>query len=71
MKALYWLGAIPFAGLLGGGWIAEHVGPLVWGMPFLMVWNTAWLFLSSAIMATIYRLDVENRRAPDAWGDAE
>ncbi|VTU12833.1 hypothetical protein SRS16CHR_00072 [Variovorax sp. SRS16] len=57
MKAIYGLAVIPFIGFLSGGAILSKVDPLFLGLPFLMVWNIAWMFISSGILAVIYWFD--------------
>ena len=52
---------VPFAGLLAGIGFANRVEPRVFGMPFLLAWVVAWLFITVGIMALVYRLDPSNR----------
>ncbi|WP_415273489.1 DUF3311 domain-containing protein, partial [Bacillus siamensis] len=40
-----------------GGWLAEHVGTRLAGLPFLMTWNIVWLLLTSLIMLVMFRFD--------------
>lgn len=61
MRTLYLLALIPFVGILGGVFFANHVQPYVLGLPFLMFWIVLWVVLTSAIMALIYMLDPVNR----------
>ena len=65
------LSLVPFLGLLVGVVFANRVEPLVFGLPFLLAWVVAWVFISVAVMACVYRLDPDNRRADDdaAGGD--
>jgi hypothetical protein len=55
------LSLVPFAGLLIGVAFANRVEPRVFGLPFLLAWVVAWVFISVAIMAVVYRLDPDNR----------
>lgn len=55
------LSLLPFAGLLAGIGFANRVEPRVFGMPFLLAWVVAWLFITVGVMALIYRLDPSNR----------
>jgi cation transporter-like permease len=57
------LSLVPFLGLLVGPIFANRVEPLVFGLPFLLAWVVAWVFMSVAIMACVYRLDPDNRQA--------
>ena len=60
------LSLVPFAGLLIGVAFANRVEPRVFGMPFLLAWVVAWVFITVAIMACVYRLDPANRADDDA-----
>jgi len=62
------LSLVPFAGLLIGVAFANRVEPRVFGLPFLLAWVVAWVFITVAIMACVYRFDPTNR--PDDGGDA-
>ena len=62
------LSLMPFAGLLIGVAFANRVEPRVFGMPFLLAWVVAWVFISVGVMACVYRLDPTNRA--DDGGDA-
>ena len=62
------LSLVPFAGLLTGVAFANRVEPRVFGLPFLLAWVVAWVFITVAIMTVIYRLDPTNRT--DDGGDA-
>ncbi|MGK4580133.1 DUF3311 domain-containing protein [Kitasatospora sp. HPMI-4] len=62
------LGAVPFAGILGGVFFANRVKPYVLGMPFLLFWVVLWVVLGSAVTAVIYRLDPSNRE-PEQDGE--
>jgi Protein of unknown function (DUF3311) len=55
------LALLPFAALVVGPFFVNRVEPTILGLPFLLAWCVAWVVLSSAIMAIIYRLDSENR----------
>jgi hypothetical protein len=58
------LALLPFAALLIGPFFVNRVEPTILGLPFLLAWCVAWVVLSSAIMAIIFRLDPENRDDP-------
>jgi len=62
------LSLVPFAGLLIGVAFANRVEPRVFGLPFLLAWVVAWVFITVAIMACVYKLDPTNRADDD--GDA-
>jgi hypothetical protein len=55
------LSLVPFVGLVIGIGFANRVEPRVFGMPFLLAWVVAWLFISVGVMALVYRLDPTNR----------
>ncbi|VVD80254.1 DUF3311 domain-containing protein [Pandoraea soli] len=66
MKSVHCLAALPIAAFYSGGWLAEHVGTRLAGLPFLMAWNIVWLLLTSAVMVVMFRFDGsrESARAP-------
>jgi hypothetical protein len=55
------LSLVPFAGLLAGVAFANRVEPRIFGLPFLLAWVVAWVFITVAIMACVYQLDPANR----------
>jgi tellurite resistance protein TehA-like permease len=55
------LAVLPFLGMLVGPFFVNRVTPHVLGMPFLIAWLVAWILLTAAIMAVIFRLDPANR----------
>ncbi|MFK0379252.1 DUF3311 domain-containing protein [Pandoraea sp. NPDC090278] len=57
MKPVHCLAALPIAAFYSGGWLAEHVGTRLAGLPFLMTWNIVWLLLTSVIMLVMFRFD--------------
>lgn len=61
MKLIHVLALLPFLGILVGIAFANRVEPFVLGMPFILFWIVAWVLLTSAIMAVVYRIDPENR----------
>ncbi len=61
MRAVHWLAALPFFAMLVGPFFLNRTTPYVLGMPLLLAWLVAWILLTSAIMAVIFRLDPENR----------
>ena len=50
------LAALPFVGIYSGGSLAAHT-PMLFGVPFLLVWNLFWMAATAAILAFIYHLD--------------
>ncbi|WP_250517284.1 DUF3311 domain-containing protein [Caballeronia sp. INDeC2] len=62
MKLRILLAALPFIGLYSGGSLAAHT-PLLFGMPFLLVWNLFWMAATAAILALIYYLDSRDEAA--------
>ncbi|MFE0506527.1 DUF3311 domain-containing protein [Peribacillus butanolivorans] len=62
MKAIYWLGIIPFLGFVVGALFTNKVTPYVLGMPFFHFWIVLWSFLTSGILGVIYILDPVNRK---------
>ncbi|AKC68249.1 DUF3311 domain-containing protein [Pandoraea oxalativorans] len=57
MKPVHCLAALPIAAFYSGGWLAEHVGTRLAGLPFLMTWNIVWLLLTSVVMLVMFRFD--------------
>jgi hypothetical protein len=55
---------LPFAAMLIGPFFVNRVEPTIFGMPFLLAWLVAWIGLTAAIMALIYRFDPINRDDP-------
>ncbi|GJH20993.1 DUF3311 domain-containing protein [Caballeronia novacaledonica] len=62
MKLRILLAALPFIGLYSGGSLAAHT-PLLFGVPFLLVWNLFWMAATAAILALIYCLDSRDEAA--------
>lgn len=54
------LAALPFIGILLGVPFTNRVEPLVLGMPLVLAWIVAWVVLTAAIMAIIYKMDPAN-----------
>jgi hypothetical protein len=52
---------LPVVAMLVGPFFVNRVTPSIFGMPFLLAWFVAWILLTAAIMAVIYRLDPANR----------
>jgi Na+-transporting methylmalonyl-CoA/oxaloacetate decarboxylase gamma subunit len=65
------LAVLPFAGILLGIAFANHLEPLVLGMPFVLAWIVLWVVLTSVIMAIIYRFDPVNRATEDHTGEVQ
>ncbi|MGV7243087.1 DUF3311 domain-containing protein [uncultured Caballeronia sp.] len=63
------MAALPFIGILVGVPFANHVEPLILGMPFVLAWIVIWIVLSAVIMGIIYRLDPANRGPIDHAGE--
>jgi len=63
------MAALPFIGILVGVPFANHVEPLILGMPFVLAWIVIWIVLSAVIMGIIYRLDPANRGPIDHVGE--
>jgi hypothetical protein len=61
MRSVRALALLPFLALLVGPFFVNRVTPYVFGMPFLLAWLVAWILLTAAIMAVIFRLDPANR----------
>ena len=61
MKHIGWLAVIPFIGMCAGPVIHNSATPFILGMPFILAWMVAWVFLTSLIMSLIYWLDPERR----------
>jgi hypothetical protein len=55
------LALLPFVAMLVGPFFLNRVTPTILGMPFLLAWLVAWILISAAIMAAIYRSDPANR----------
>ena len=50
------LALLPFLAMLIGPFFVNRVTPTIFGMPFLLAWLVAWILLTAAIMAVIFRL---------------
>jgi hypothetical protein len=61
MRTIYLFALLPFAALLIGPFFLNRVEPTILGLPFLLAWCVAWVVLTSAIMAIIFRFDPTNR----------
>jgi hypothetical protein len=55
------LALLPFVAMLVGPFFLNRVTPTILGMPFLLAWFVAWILISAAIMAVIFRFDPEDR----------
>jgi hypothetical protein len=55
------LALLPFLAMLIGPFFLNRVTPFILGMPFLLAWLVAWILLTAAIMAVIFKLDPTNR----------
>ncbi|NPT54063.1 DUF3311 domain-containing protein [Paraburkholderia elongata] len=72
MKLRFLLAALPFIGIYSGGTLAAG-RPLLFGLPFLLVWNLFWMAATAAILAIIYCLDSrdEAARGSERTGDGQ
>ncbi len=61
MRRVHLLALLPFLAMLVGPFFLNRVTPYVFGMPFLLAWLVAWILLTAAIMAIIFRFDPANR----------
>jgi tellurite resistance protein TehA-like permease len=55
------LALLPFVAMLVGPLFVNRVTPTILGMPFLLAWFVAWILITAAIMAVIFRFDPVNR----------
>ncbi|MFM0283040.1 DUF3311 domain-containing protein [Paraburkholderia sediminicola] len=62
MKLRILLAALPFIGIYSGGTLAART-PLLFGLPFLLVWNLFWMAATAGILAIIYYLDSRDEAA--------
>jgi Outer membrane protein (porin) len=65
MKLRFLLAALPFIGIYSGGSLAAGT-PLLFGLPFLLVWNLFWMAATAVILAIIYFLDTRDEAAQAA-----
>ena len=61
MHRVHLLALLPFLAMLVGPFFLNRVTPYILGMPFLLAWLVAWILLTAAIMAVIFRFDPANR----------
>jgi hypothetical protein len=61
MRMVRWLAVLPCLAVLVGPFFLNRVTPFVFGMPFLLAWLVAWIVVTPAIMAVIFRFDPVNR----------
>ncbi len=64
MKLIGLLAVIPFIGMFAGPIFHNSVTPFIFGLPFILAWIVAWVFIASGTMAVIYFLDPA-RTAPE------
>ena len=55
------LALLPFVAMLVGPFFLNRVAPTIFGMPLLLAWFVAWILITAAIMAVIFRFDPVNR----------
>ncbi len=61
MRMVRALAVLPFLAMLVGPFFVNRVTPTILGMPFLLAWLVAWILLTAAIMAIIFRFDPANQ----------
>ncbi|UTV58322.1 DUF3311 domain-containing protein [Burkholderia arboris] len=69
MKFKLLLAALPFVGMYAGGSLAE-ARPLLFGLPFLLVWNLIWMAATAVILAILFHLDERDADRDGRTGDA-
>ncbi|MBY8605427.1 MAG: DUF3311 domain-containing protein [Burkholderia sp.] len=69
MKFKLLLAALPFVGMYAGGSLAE-ARPLLFGLPFLLVWNLIWMAATAVILAILFHLDERAADRDGRTGDA-
>ncbi|KVF54293.1 hypothetical protein WJ15_37765 [Burkholderia cepacia] len=69
MKLKLLLAALPFVGMYAGGSLAD-ARPLLFGLPFLLVWNLVWMAATAAILAILFHLDARDAARAGRSGDA-
>ncbi|WP_175891016.1 DUF3311 domain-containing protein [Burkholderia cepacia] len=69
MKLKLLLAALPFVGMYAGGSLAD-ARPLLFGLPFLLVWNLVWMAATAAILAILFHLDEREAARAGRSGDA-
>ncbi|ALX14037.1 hypothetical protein P350_20815 [Burkholderia cepacia JBK9] len=69
MKFKLLLAALPFVGMYAGGSLAE-ARPLLFGLPFLLVWNLIWMAATAVILAILFHLDERDADRNGRTGDA-
>ncbi|CAG9257944.1 MULTISPECIES: DUF3311 domain-containing protein [Burkholderia] len=69
MKLKLLLAALPFVGMYAGGSLAD-ARPLLFGLPFLLVWNLVWMAATAAILAILFHLDERDAARAGRSGDA-
>ncbi|KWF94525.1 DUF3311 domain-containing protein [Burkholderia cepacia] len=70
MKLKLLLAALPFVGMYAGGSLAD-ARPLLFGLPFLLVWNLVWMAATAAILAILFHLDERDAARAGRSGDAQ
>ncbi|VWB65611.1 hypothetical protein BAR24066_03052 [Burkholderia arboris] len=69
MKFKLLLAALPFVGMYAGGSLAD-ARPLLFGLPFLLVWNLIWMAATAVILAILFHLDERDADRNGRTGDA-
>ncbi|QFS40178.1 DUF3311 domain-containing protein [Burkholderia cepacia] len=69
MKLKLLLAALPFVGMYAGGSLAE-ARPMLFGLPFLLVWNLVWMAATAAILSILFHLDERDAARAGRSGDA-
>jgi hypothetical protein len=60
MRSVRWLAVLPCLAVLVGPFFLNYVTPFIFGLPLLLAWFVAWILLTPAIMAVIFRFDPAN-----------
>ena len=63
VEVKYFLVSLPVVGVLLGATVFNRVTPFVLGMPVFFAWTLFNVFMMSAIMLVIYRMDPVNARS--------
>jgi hypothetical protein len=56
------LGLIPFIAMCLSVSLWDRIEPIIFGLPFNLLWLTAWIVLSSLCMWAAYRVEVARDR---------
>jgi hypothetical protein len=59
------LGLIPFAAMCFSVPLWDRIDPMLFGMPFNLVWLICWIVLSAACLWAAYRLETARYKGDD------